>query len=108
MKVDFLNLKRQYAEIASELEEAVVECLRSGAYIEGPKVKELEEKLAEYLGVSHVITCGNGTDALELALKACGIGPGDEVITTSFQLLCYQRGHCGSWCNSCLCRCKER
>ena len=53
MKVDFLNLKRQYAEIASELEEAVVECLRSGAYIEGPKVKELEEKLAEYLGVSH-------------------------------------------------------
>ena len=47
MKVDFLNLKRQYAEIASELEEAVVECLRSGAYIEGPKVKELEEKLAE-------------------------------------------------------------
>ena len=84
MKVDFLNLKRQYAEIASELEEAVVECLRSGAYIEGPKVKELEEKLAEYLGVSHVITCGNGTDALELALKACGIGPGDEVITTSF------------------------
>lgn len=84
MKVDFLNLKRQYAEIAPELENAVIECLRSGAYIEGPQVKNLEKKLVEYLGVSHVITCGNGTDALELALKACGVNFGDEVITTSF------------------------
>lgn len=84
MKVDFLNLKRQYADIAPELENAVIECLRSGTYIEGPQVKEFEKKMLEYLGVSHVITCGNGTDALELALKACGIGSGDEVITTAF------------------------
>lgn len=84
MKVEFLNLKRQYVKIQSEMEEAVIECLRSGAYIEGPKVKELENRMAKYLGVSHVITCGNGTDALQLALKACGIGAGDEVITTPF------------------------
>lgn len=84
MKVEFLNLKRQYNEIASELEESVLDCLRSGLWIEGPKVKELEDKLSEYLGVSHVITCGNGTDALKLSLQACGIGNGDEVITTPF------------------------
>ncbi|GFH88877.1 UDP-2-acetamido-2-deoxy-3-oxo-D-glucuronate aminotransferase [Lachnospiraceae bacterium] len=84
MKVEFLNLKRQYAKIAPELENAVLECLRSGAYIEGPKVKELENKLSNYLGVSHVITCGNGTDALMLALQASGIKAGDEVITTPF------------------------
>lgn len=84
MKVEFLNLKRQYEKIGTELEAAVLDCLRSGAWIEGPKVKELESCLSKYLGVSYVITCGNGTDALRLALQACGIGAGDEVITTPF------------------------
>lgn len=84
MKVEFLNLGRQFTKIQEEIEEIVIDCLRSGAYIEGPKVKELEKRLAEYLGVSYVITCGNGTDALQLALKACGISNGDEVITTPF------------------------
>lgn len=84
MKVEFLNLGRQFTKIQEEIEETVIDCLRSGAYIEGPKVKELEKRLAEYLGVSYVITCGNGTDALQLALKACGISNGDEVITTPF------------------------
>lgn len=84
MHVDFLNLKRQYLKNCKEIEMAVVECLRSGAYIEGPKVKELEENMRKYLGVSHVITCGNGTEALVLALKACNIGEGDEVITSPF------------------------
>lgn len=84
MKVDFLNLKRQYEKLSVEIENGVIECLRSGAYIEGPQVKKLEKQLETYLGVSHVITCGNGTDALCLALKACGVGYGDEVITTSF------------------------
>lgn len=84
MKVDFLNLKRQYETISSQIEEAVLDCLRSTAYIEGPKVKEFEKTMGEYLNVSNVITCANGTEALELALQACGVTQGDEVITTPF------------------------
>lgn len=84
MKVEFLNLKRQYEQISVDIENTVIDCLQNGSYIEGPPVKKLEKELSEYLGVSHVITCGNGTDALQLALQACGVAPGDEVITTPF------------------------
>lgn len=84
MKVPFFNLDRQYQVIGAEAEERVIEVMRSGQYIEGPAVKELEEKMSAYLGVKHVITCGNGTDSIRLALQACGVKPGDEVITTSF------------------------
>ena len=70
--------------IATEVEQAVTEVVRSGQYIEGPAVKKLEADLATYLGAKNVVTCGNGTDALEIALKACGVEPGDEVITTAF------------------------
>ena len=78
MGVPFLDLNRQYELIKNEVEPAVLEVMRSGAYIEGPAVKTLEEKLREYIGVKHVITCGNGTDALGIALKAAGIAQGDE------------------------------
>ena len=84
MGVPFLDLNRQYELIKDEVEQAVLEVMRSGAYIEAPAVKTLEEKLREYIGVKHVITCGNGTDALGIALKAAGISQGDEVITTPF------------------------
>ncbi len=84
MTVPFLDLSRQYSQIQNEVESAVLEVMRSGAFVEGPAVKSLEAELAEYIDVKHVITCGNGTDALEIALKAVGIGPGDEVITTPF------------------------
>ena len=84
MKVPFSDLKRQYEIIGSEAEEKVVEVMRSGQYVEGPAVKELEKTIAEYLGVKHVITCGNGTDALRIALQACGVTAGDEVLTTAF------------------------
>lgn len=84
MRVSFFDLGRQYKEIAAELEEKVVDVMRSGQYIEGPATKELEKKLAGYIGVKHVITCGNGTDSLRIALQANGIKRGDEIITTPF------------------------
>lgn len=84
MKIPFFDLKRQYAQIAGEVEAKVIEVMRSGQYIEGPATQELEQRLAEYINVKHVITCGNGTDALRIALRAAGVNPGDEVITTAF------------------------
>ncbi len=83
-KIPFFDLKRQYNRISEEVEKAVVDVMRSTAYIEGQAVKTLEQELAEYLNVKHVITCGNGTDALCIALQAVGVKAGDEVITTPF------------------------
>lgn len=84
VKIPFLNLKRQYEKLSKEVEEKVLECLQSGMFINGPFVAQLEKDLAAYLGVQHVIGCANGTDALSLALRACGVTPGDEVITSPF------------------------
>lgn len=84
MNVHFFDIKRQYRGIVSEVEEAVVAVMRSGEYIGGEKVAEFEKQLAEYIAVKHAISCGNGTDALFIALKAAGVKQGDEVITTPF------------------------
>ena len=84
MQIPFFDIKRQYTKIADEVEQNVLSVMQEAQYIEGNKVKELEERLADYLGVKYVITCGNGTDALRIALKACNIMQGDEVITTAF------------------------
>ena len=62
--------------------EAVAEVLKSGRLAQGPKVQEFEERLADFVGARYGVACGNGTQALMLALLAHGIGPGDEVITT--------------------------
>ena len=69
MKIPFFDLKRQYMEIADEVEEKVQDTMRSLQYVEGTATQELENKLADYLGVKHVITCGNGTDSLRIACK---------------------------------------
>ena len=84
MYISFFNLERQYEALRTEMESAVIECMRGCNFIEGPTVKALEAELAAYLHVKHAITCGNGTDALRLTLRAMGIGAGDEVITTPF------------------------
>ena len=84
MKVPILNLQRQYADFKEELEPKVLELLSSGNYVMGKEVSELERELCEYIGCKNAITVGNGTDALIISLRACGIGPGDEVITTPF------------------------
>ena len=73
MNVSFFDLKRQYQEIGNEVEKAVTEVCKSCGYIEGGIVKEFEQNMAEYLGVKHVITCGSGTSALELAMRASGL-----------------------------------
>ena len=79
-----VDLVGQYEQIKEEIDEAVLNVVRSGAYINGPEVKGFQQDLENYLDVEHVIPCGNGTDALQIALMACGIGPGDEVITPDF------------------------
>lgn len=82
-KVPVLDLTAQYQSIKTDIEKAVNEVLESGSYALGKNVQAFEEELAEYLGCKHVISCANGTDALYLALRAKGIGPGDEVVTVS-------------------------
>ena len=84
MKIPFFDLKRQYEMVGKEAEAEVVKVMQSTAYVEGAVVRELEKKLSEYIGCKHVITCGNGTDALRIALQAVGVGQGDEVITSAF------------------------
>ena len=79
-----MNLKKQYASIKEESDKKVLEVLSSAQYIMGENVREFEKEISEYLGVKHSISVGNGTDALIIALKALGIGKGDEVITTPF------------------------
>lgn len=73
----------QYQSLKEEIDAAVNKILSSGYYILGPETAAFEEEFASYTGVSHCIGVGNGTDAIHIALKACGIGPGDEVITVS-------------------------
>jgi len=84
IKVPILDLKKQYEIIKDEVESELLEVARSGYYIMGSKVAKFEKEMAEYLEVKHAISVANGTDALVLALRACGVTIGDEVITTPF------------------------
>ena len=79
-----MDIKRQHDRYADEYEKAAIQVLRSGNYIGGEEVIEFEKEFADYEGAKFGISCGNGTDALVLALRALGIGPGDEVITVSW------------------------
>ncbi|MND40575.1 UDP-2-acetamido-2-deoxy-3-oxo-D-glucuronate aminotransferase [compost metagenome] len=82
--IDFIDLKTQQNRIKDKIDAGIQNVLTHGQYILGPEVIELEEKLAAYVGAKHCITCANGTDALQIAQMAFGIGPGDEVITPGF------------------------
>ncbi|MBD3275046.1 MAG: aminotransferase class I/II-fold pyridoxal phosphate-dependent enzyme [Candidatus Marinimicrobia bacterium] len=82
--MQLVDLVAQYKDLKSEIDEAVHRVLDSGYFIMGPELKALEEEVAEYLDVKHAIGCASGTDALQIALMAHGIGRGDEVITTPF------------------------
>tara|TARA_B100001175_G_scaffold97733_1_gene82843 strand:+ start:490 stop:1623 length:1134 start_codon:yes stop_codon:yes gene_type:complete len=83
-KIHMVDLKGQYNDIKSEIDKAVIDVIESGQYINGPAVQEFSSNLAKYLSVNHVIPCANGTDALQVALMALDLKPGDEVITTDF------------------------
>jgi len=79
-----VDLKGQYAKIKDAVDSAIIDVIESTAYINGPEVTSFSEELQDYLGVKHVIPCGNGTDALQVAMMALGLKPGDEVITADF------------------------
>ena len=80
MGVPFIDLQAQQAEIAAEVEPAVLDILRRAAFVGGPRVTAFEEEFAAFLGVAHCVGVANGTDAVELALRAVGVQPGGEVI----------------------------
>ena len=82
--MQFRDLKMQYDSIKEKMDKAIFEVIEKGNFISGIQVQELEEKLAEFVGVKHCITCANGTDALSLALMTWGIGPGDAVFVPDF------------------------
>jgi UDP-2-acetamido-2-deoxy-ribo-hexuluronate aminotransferase len=82
--MEFIDLKSQYQRLKKEIDAGIHRVLDHGQYILGPEVAELEEKLVGYTGGKFCITVANGTDALQIALMALGIGPGDEVITPGF------------------------
>jgi len=82
--MQFIDLAAQQARIKDKIDANIQKVLAHGKYISGPEVTELEEKLAAFTGAKYCITCANGTDALQIAQMALGIGPGDEVITPGF------------------------
>ena len=102
--MEFLDLKTQQKRIRKPLEKRINK-IHHGAYIMGPEVFELEDKLADYCGVKHAISCSSGTDALLIPLMAWGIGPGDAVFTTPFTYVATCRSRFYSWCNTNFCRC---
>lgn len=85
--MEFIDLKSQYKRLKAEIDAGIQRVLDHGQYILGPEVAELEEKLAAYTGSKYCITVANGTDALQIAQMALGIGPGDEVIIPGFTFI---------------------
>lgn len=85
--IQMVDLKSQYHKIKDEIDANVLKVIESSAYINGPAVKDFQQHLEEYLRVKHVIPCGNGTDALQVAMMALDLKPGDEVITTPFTFI---------------------
>lgn len=85
--MDFIDLKTQQKRIKEQLDTNIQKVLTHGNYIMGPEIKELEAKLASYVGVKHAVSCASGTDALLMALMALNVGPSDAVFTTPFTFI---------------------
>ncbi|MCL2290773.1 MAG: DegT/DnrJ/EryC1/StrS family aminotransferase [Bacteroidetes bacterium] len=85
--IKMVDLKGQYEKIKKEIDENISQVIESTAFINGPKVKEFQAHLENYLGAKHVIPCANGTDALQVSLMALGLKAGDEVITSPFTFI---------------------
>jgi UDP-2-acetamido-2-deoxy-ribo-hexuluronate aminotransferase len=86
-KIEMVDLKTQYQKIKPEIDEAIQKVIDSTAFIKGPDVNLFQKDLEAYLDVKHVITCANGTDALQVAMMALDLKPGDEVITSNFTFI---------------------
>jgi len=82
-----VDLRAQYVRLKDDIDSAIGSVINSSAFIKGPDVKKFEENLGKYLNCKHVISCANGTDALQIAMMALGLQPGDEVITTNFTFI---------------------
>lgn len=87
MNIPMVDLQGQYKRLKPEIDSEIQKVLDSSSYINGPSVKEFAADLEKYLGVKHVIPCGNGTDALQVAMMSLGLKPGDEVVTTTFTFI---------------------
>jgi len=87
IKHNMVDLVGQYKKIKEEVDSAIMDVMNEASFINGPAVRNFQKKFEEYLGVKHVIPCANGTDALQVALMALDLKPGDEVITTSFTFI---------------------
>ncbi|NVK31536.1 MAG: DegT/DnrJ/EryC1/StrS family aminotransferase [Gammaproteobacteria bacterium] len=85
--IPMVNLKAQFAELESELSPKLSDALQGAMFVMGPTVHAFERACEDYLGVKHAISCASGTDALHFALRALGVGEGDEVITTAFTFI---------------------
>ena len=85
--MQFIDLKKQREVILSSLEKRIAQVFEHGRYIQGPEVNELEKRLSAYTGVKRAIACGNGTDAIQIALMSLSLQPGDEIITTPFSFI---------------------
>ncbi|WP_344975688.1 DegT/DnrJ/EryC1/StrS family aminotransferase [Compostibacter hankyongensis] len=85
--IQMVDLQRQYRRIKPEVDTAIAAVLDNSAFINGQPVQDFARSLEQYLGIDHVIPCGNGTDALQIAMMALGLEPGDEVITPSFTFI---------------------
>ncbi|MGH9490215.1 MAG: DegT/DnrJ/EryC1/StrS family aminotransferase, partial [Terriglobales bacterium] len=83
-RIPQFSLERQTAALRAELGAAMERVLASGRYVQGPEAEQFEQEAAAFLGVRHAIACASGTDALHLALRAAGVGPGTAVLTTPF------------------------
>jgi len=84
MNIPMVDLKTQYHRVKNEIDRAILDVVENTAFINGPAVKEFQTGLENYMHVKHVVNCANGTDALQIAMMALDLKPGDEVITTSF------------------------
>ncbi|MCA1740902.1 MAG: DegT/DnrJ/EryC1/StrS family aminotransferase [Bacteroidales bacterium] len=86
-KIEMVDLRTQYERLKADIDSGISDVINSTAFIKGPDVRLFEEELQRYLGVRNVIACANGTDALQIAMMALGLKPGDEVITTNFTFI---------------------
>lgn len=93
--MEFRDLKKQYEVLKPQIDAAIADVVTSSHFISGPQVAALEKKLAAYVGVKHCITCGNGTDALTLALMAWNVGAGDAVFVPDFTF--FSSGECPAY-----------
>lgn len=84
MKIEMVDLKGQYRRIRAEVDQSILSVISEANFINGPQVQSFAQNLSNYLSGAQVIPCANGTDALQIAMMALGLEPGDEVIVPAF------------------------